>query len=115
LNGKGIEREREISGRISSNYCVFCHVNPFFGIKVTSMHEIGSVLKWRMLIRGMVANVQGLIHISELSWDVVMTPESVVQAGTPVRCAVLEVNTNKGRISLSLKRLQVSDPPQRPA
>ena len=36
-----------------------------------------------------------------------MTPESVVQQGTPVRCAVLEVNPGKARISLSLKRLQV--------
>ncbi len=50
---------------------------------------------------------QGMIHISELSWDVVMTPESVVQQGTPVRCAVLDVNVPKARISLSLKRLQV--------
>jgi 4-hydroxy-3-methylbut-2-enyl diphosphate reductase len=48
-----------------------------------------------------------MIHISELSWDVVMTPESVVQQGTPVRCAVLDVNVPKARISLSLKRLQV--------
>jgi len=50
---------------------------------------------------------QGMIHISELSWDVVMTPESVVQQGTPVRCAVLDVNVPKARISLSLKRMQV--------
>ena len=67
---------------------------------VKALHQLATRL-W--LLR------QGMIHISELSWDVVMTPESVVQQGTPVRCAVLDVNVPKARISLSLKRMQVHE------
>ena len=47
--------------------------------------------------------MQGLIHISELSWDLVMVPENVVQVGDVVRCKVVSTNTTNGNISLSLK------------
>ena len=47
--------------------------------------------------------LQGLIHISELSWNRVFTPEAVVKIGDFVRCKVLSVNKDKGHINLSLK------------
>ena len=47
--------------------------------------------------------VQGLIHISELSWSVVLTPDAVVQPGGAVRCKVKRVDREKGQIQLSLK------------
>lgn len=47
--------------------------------------------------------LQGLIHISELSWNRVFTPEAVVKVGDFVRCKVLSINKEKGHINLSLK------------
>ena len=47
--------------------------------------------------------LQGLIHISELSWNKIFIPEAVVKVGDFVRCKVLSVNKQKGQISLSLK------------
>ena len=47
--------------------------------------------------------VQGLIHISELSWDKVITPEDVVQPGSLVQCKVIKVDKEKLHINLSLK------------
>lgn len=47
--------------------------------------------------------LQGLIHITELSWDKVMTPEDVVQPGSLVHCKVIKVDKEKLHINLSLK------------
>ena len=58
---------------------------------------------------GGLHGAEGLIHISELSWDAVLTPEAVVQPGTVVRAVVLAADAARGRIELSLKRLE-ADP-----
>lgn len=50
-----------------------------------------------------VCMVQGLIHISELAWSRVSNPESVVQPGSLVKCKVISVDGEKGKIGLSLK------------
>lgn len=47
--------------------------------------------------------MQGLIHISELAWSRVSNPESVVQPGSLVKCKVISVDGEKGKIGLSLK------------
>lgn len=50
--------------------------------------------------------VEGLIHISELSWNKIFTPEAVVHVGMFVRCILLSVDKEKGKLSLSLKRME---------
>jgi small subunit ribosomal protein S1 len=49
---------------------------------------------------------EGLIHISELSWGRVNTPDEVVKPGEPVEVMVLEINAPAQKIALSLKRMQ---------
>ena len=49
--------------------------------------------------------IEGLIHISELSWTRISRPEEVVQIGQPLRVKVLEVDPRRQRIALSLKEL----------
>ncbi|NLS79295.1 MAG: S1 RNA-binding domain-containing protein [Chloroflexi bacterium] len=53
--------------------------------------------------------IDGLIHISEISWERVNKPEQVLQVGQEVDVYVLSVDRERERIALSLKRLQ-SDP-----
>ena len=48
----------------------------------------------------------GLIHISELSWDTVMDPENFVQIGTTLDVQIIKIDLENLRIALSLKRLQ---------
>ncbi|WP_420541943.1 30S ribosomal protein S1 [Rubrobacter calidifluminis] len=48
--------------------------------------------------------IDGLIHISELSWNHVDHPSEVVQVGEKVRVKVLEVDQERERISLGLKQ-----------
>jgi len=48
--------------------------------------------------------IDGLIHISELSWNHVDHPSEVVQVGEEVEVKVLEVDRDRERISLGLKQ-----------
>jgi small subunit ribosomal protein S1 len=56
--------------------------------------------------------IDGLIHISELSWSHVNHPSEVVAIGDTVRIKVLDIDRDRQRISLGLKQTQ-EDPWQR--
>ena len=47
-----------------------------------------------------------LIHISELSWMPVRSPEEMVNIGDEIDVYVLRVDAEKNKIALSLRRLQ---------
>lgn len=53
-----------------------------------------------------LGGVEGLIHISELSWGRVNHPGEVVQPGDRVEVYVLGVEPDQHRVALSLKRLK---------
>lgn len=55
-----------------------------------------------------LGGIDGLIHISELSWDHVEKASDVVSAGDTVKVKVLKVDRDNERISLSLKATQPS-------
>ncbi|MFN2131630.1 MAG: 30S ribosomal protein S1 [Anaerolineae bacterium] len=56
-----------------------------------------------------LGGADGLIHLSELSWRRVAHPSEVVKVGEEVEVYVLNVDRERKRIGLSLKRLE-SDP-----
>jgi small subunit ribosomal protein S1 len=56
-----------------------------------------------------LGGMDGLIHVSELSWKHVDHPGSVVSVGDHVKVQVLDVDMSRERISLSLKATQ-ADP-----
>jgi small subunit ribosomal protein S1 len=51
-----------------------------------------------------LGGIDGLIHISELSWNHVNHPTEVVKVGQEVEVQVLDVDLNRERISLGLKQ-----------
>ena len=53
-----------------------------------------------------LGGMDGLVHVSELSWKHVDHPGSVVQVGDEIEVQVLEVDLDRERISLSLKATQ---------
>jgi small subunit ribosomal protein S1 len=53
-----------------------------------------------------IGGADGLIHISELSWSMVNSPEEVVSVGQKVDVYVLRVDADNMKIALSLRRLQ---------
>src|SRR5437016_5512516 len=56
-----------------------------------------------------IGGADGLLHISELSWDHVEKTEDVLKVGDEVQVKVIGVDTARRRISLSLK--QLTNPP----
>jgi len=76
---------------------------------VTRLADFGALVSLQNPGDGGLHGAEGLIHLSELSWDAVLTPEAVVQPGTVVRVKVLGTDTEKGQIRLSLKRME-ADP-----
>ena len=52
--------------------------------------------------------VEGLVYVSEISWKKNTAPADVGSVGEEIEVVVLEVDVNKRRIGLSLKRLQTN-------
>jgi small subunit ribosomal protein S1 len=52
-----------------------------------------------------LGGVEGLVHVSEISWGRVRHPADVVQVGDRVQVYVIHVDPARSRVALSLKRL----------
>ncbi len=52
-----------------------------------------------------LGGVEGLIHISELSWGRVIHPNQIVKMGQVLQVQVLDLSPERCRVALSLKRL----------
>jgi len=66
--------------------------------KVVSLKEFGVFVE-------IEEGVEGLIHISDLSWGYVKHPREVVKVGDIVEAKVLEIDPERRRISLGLKQI----------
>ncbi|MCX6023987.1 MAG: S1 RNA-binding domain-containing protein, partial [Chloroflexi bacterium] len=66
--------------------------------KVTSIRNFGVFID--------LGGAEGLIHLSELSWGRVKTPEEVVRVGDDVDVFVMSVDPESKKIALSLRRAQ---------
>ncbi|MDU4670765.1 MAG: bifunctional 4-hydroxy-3-methylbut-2-enyl diphosphate reductase/30S ribosomal protein S1 [Finegoldia magna] len=53
-----------------------------------------------------LGGVDGLLHISDISWNRIESPEDVLKVGDEIDTLVLKANREKNRISLGLKQLQ---------
>jgi len=53
-----------------------------------------------------IGGIDGLVHVSELSWQHVAHPKDIVSEGQSVRVKVLKVDPAAGKISLSMKAAQ---------
>ena len=70
--------------------------------KVTKVVAFGAFVE-------IVPGVEGLVHISELAEHHVETPSEVVQPGQETWVRILEIDEERRRISLSVKRAQRND------
>ena len=53
-----------------------------------------------------IGGMDGLVHVSELSWRHVENPNEIVKVGDSVTIKVLEIDNDKERISLSIKQVK---------
>lgn len=80
-------------------------------------NQLLSQLQVGQCIEGVVTNItdfgvfvdlgglEGLIHVSEISWGRVRHPKDVIQHGDRVKVHVINVDPERSRIALSIKRL----------
>jgi ribosomal protein S1 len=55
-----------------------------------------------------LGGVDGLLHVSEMSWTRVKDPASVVQPGQTVRVTILKIDPERRKVSLGMKQLMPS-------
>ncbi|MFN2617039.1 MAG: 30S ribosomal protein S1 [Thermoleophilaceae bacterium] len=72
--------------------------------KVTKVVTFGAFVE-------IMDGVEGLVHISELAQHHVENPREVVEPGQVVRVKVLEIDSERRRLSLSVKRVHVEGAP----
>lgn len=66
--------------------------------KVTSLADFGAFVN--------VNGADGLVHLSEISWDRVQHPSEVLEVGQEVQVKVINIDRDKKRIGLSIRALQ---------
>jgi small subunit ribosomal protein S1 len=69
--------------------------------------RVASVLEFGAFVD--LGGIQGLLHVSEMSWSRVATAGSIVSPGDEITVKVLRVDEATGKISLGLKQL-LNDP-----
>ena len=68
--------------------------------RVTNLTKFGAFVD--------LGGLEGLIHLSELSWSRVSHPSDIVKPGQPITVKVLDVDSKQKRIALSRKRLKTN-------
>ncbi len=68
------------------------------------MGQVRSIAPFGVFID--LGGIDGLVHKSELSWNKVNNPETAYGIGDEVEAEVIDINHERGRISLSIRRLQ---------
>ena len=67
--------------------------------KVVSLTDYGAFIELEQ-------GVEGLIHVSEMTWAKPKHPSKVLEVGQEVECVVLDLDAQNKRISLGLKQLE---------
>jgi small subunit ribosomal protein S1 len=88
--------------------------------RVVDSHQVGDVLEGKVTkvvafgaFVEILPGVEGLVHISELADHHVENPSEVVEPGTELKVKILEVDEERRRLSLSIKRVEGQDLPMR--
>jgi len=97
--GRMVFSERAARAEPGKRPALFITIQP--GQHITG--EVTNITDFGVFVD--LGGVEGLIHISELSWGRVSHPSQVCQVGQQVEVQVMEVVPERCRIALSLKRL----------
>jgi small subunit ribosomal protein S1 len=66
--------------------------------RVTSLADFGAFVN--------IDGADGLVHLSEISWDRIQHPSEVLKVGQEVKVKVISVDQDRKRIGLSIRQLQ---------
>lgn len=80
-----------------------------FGLFVTVEVPVGQAKEGDETSKDHIGHVEGLIHISEISWEKVQDPRDYHKVGDRIQVKVLGIDDENGKLNLSLKQLS-TDP-----
>jgi small subunit ribosomal protein S1 len=72
--------------------------------EITGIADFGAFIKFPAGLEDKNDQIEGLIHISELDWQLVENPAEVVKVGETVKAQIIDINNNQ--VFLSLKALK---------
>jgi small subunit ribosomal protein S1 len=72
--------------------------------QITGIADFGAFIKFPYPVENENEQIEGLIHISELDWQLVENPAEVVKVGEVVKAKIIDINNNQ--VFLSLKSLK---------
>ncbi len=87
-------------------------------VRQVSKQEVLSKLEEGMIIEGIVKNItdygvfvdiggiDGLLHVTDMSWERISSPSELVKPGDKVKVKVLKFAKQTGRVSLGMKQLE---------
>lgn len=126
LSDKFVENAEEFIGQamdikvtrvdLKKNRAVFSHKAVMAEERQQKLAEIWNSLHVDDVVEGTVmrftdygafvdlGGIDGLLHISEISWGKLKHPKEVLQIGDKVKVMILSMNEEKGKISLGLKQ-----------
>ncbi|XP_024024425.1 uncharacterized protein LOC21393370 [Morus notabilis] len=79
-------------------------VGDIFEGKVGSVEDYGAFV--HLQFSDDLYHLTGLVHVSEVSWDLVQDVRDILTEGNDIRVKVLTVDREKSRITLSIKQLE---------
>ncbi|OGZ78149.1 MAG: 30S ribosomal protein S1 [Candidatus Staskawiczbacteria bacterium RIFOXYB1_FULL_37_44] len=74
--------------------------------EITGIADFGAFIKFPFPAENKNDQIEGLIHISELDWQLVENPAEVVKVGETVKAKIIDINNNQ--VFLSLKALRAN-------
>jgi len=72
--------------------------------EVTQLTNFGAFVKIDVEVSKKIVSIEGLVHISEISWDKVEKTENRLSVGDSVEVRIIEVGREAGRVSMSIKQ-----------
>lgn len=98
--GRVVLSERAALAEAGSRHHILNHLTPGDVVEgqVTNICDFGAFVD--------LGGLEGLIHVSEVSWGRVAHPRDVLNCNQCVRVSVISIDREQSRIALSLKRLR---------
>ncbi len=126
LSNRYVENADEFIGQVLTvkvsrvdqrrNRAVFSHKAVLHEERQKRLDEIWETLKVDDIVEGTVmrftdygafvdlGGIDGLLHISEISWGKLKHPDEILSIGQKINIKILQMNREKGKISLGLKQ-----------
>lgn len=112
IHVKIIEVDRERNRLIFSEKAAFKEVRQSERNNLLEKLNEGDVYKGRVINIVQfgafvdIGGIEGLVHLSELSWKRINNPSEILKIGDQVEVVILNIDKEKERLALSIKRLQ---------